>query len=309
MPALKLWIKEGGDEVKNNKRIKNILCVDLEEWFNTNLETLPTDIPLESRVEMNTWKLLSLFEEYQAKATFFVVGDVAKKHPNLICEIYKRGHEIGCHSAKHKLIYELSKEEFLEDTRLAKNSLEEIIGVPVVSYRAPSWSITEKSFWALEILENEGFRFDSSIFPFKNFLYGVKNAPRFPYLTKKYNENSNLMELPPSTIRVLRKNIPFSGGFYLRVFPVLFVALCIRHLNKQGQPAVMYIHPWEIDPDTPRLPLNFRDKLIQYWGIRRNKNKLVYLLKRFSFTSLLENMTDPEKLNSEFQGVSASDKM
>lgn len=286
---------EGEDTMKNDKRIKNILCVDLEEWYNSNLETPPIDFQPESRVEMNTWKLLSLFEEYQAKATFFVVGDVAEKHPNLIREIYKRGHEIGCHSEKHRLVYQLSRKEFLEDTHCAKCRLEEIIGVPVVSYRAPSWSITEKSFWALEVLEREGFRFDSSIFPFKNFLYGVKNAPRFPYRTKKYNVNSNLMEFPPSTIRVLRKNIPFSGGFYLRALPVLFVAMCIRILNKQGHPAVMYIHPWEIDPDTPRLSLNLRDRLIQYWGIRINKKKLVYLLKRFSFTSLLEKATLSDK--------------
>ncbi len=282
--------------MKNNRKIKNILCVDLEDWFNANLAQLSNGVEPESRVERNTWKLLSLFEKYQAKATFFVVGDVAEKYPELIREIYKRGHEIGCHSAKHRLIYELSKEEFLEDTHHAKRMLEEIIGVPVVSYRAPSWSITEKSFWALEVLDREGFRFDSSIFPFKNFLYGVKNAPRFPYNTKKYNLNSNLTEFPPSTMRILGKNIPFSGGFYLRALPVVLVAWCIWYFNKRGNPAVIYIHPWEIDPNTPRLHLKLRDQLIQYWGIKKNYGKLCYLLKRFLFTSLLENTIENTNL-------------
>lgn len=281
--------------MKGNQKIKNVLCVDLEDWFNANLVRLPDGAEPESRVEQNTWKLLSLFEKYQAKATFFVVGDVAEKYPNLIREIYKRDHEIGCHSAKHRLVYELSEQEFLEDTHRAKRRLEEIIGAPVVSYRAPSWSITEKSFWALEILEREGFRYDSSIFSFKNFLYGVKDAPRFSYNTKKYNQNSNLIEFPPSTMRILGKNIPFSGGFYLRALPVSWVAWCIRHLNKQKNPAVVYIHPWEIDPNTPRLKLNLRDRLIQYWGIRNNYDKLVYLLKRFSFTSLLESAAEAQK--------------
>lgn len=274
--------------MRSSDKIKNVLCVDLEDWFNANLAQLPNDLEPERRVEQNTWRLLSIFEEYQVKATFFVVGEVAEKYPDLIREIYKRGHEIGCHSAKHRLIYELSKEEFLEDTHCAKKRLEEIIGVPVVSYRAPSWSITEKSFWALEVLDNEGFRFDSSIFPFKNFLYGVKDAPRFLYRTEKYNPNSKLTEFPPSTIRILGKNIPFSGGFYLRVLPVFLVSMCVRYLNRQGHPAVMYIHPWEIDPDTPRLKLNLRDQVIQYWGIKNNYRKLVFLLKHFSFTSILK---------------------
>lgn len=275
--------------MKSQQKVKNVLCVDLEEWFNANLAELPDDMEPERRVEANTRKLLELFDEYHAKATFFVVGDVAENAPELIREIHDKGHEIGCHSAKHRLVYELTKEEFSDDTHHAKSLLEEIIGAPVLSYRAPSWSITEKSFWALEVLQREGFRYDSSIFPFKNFLYGVKDAPRFPYNTKKYNANSDLIEFPPSTMRILGQNVPFSGGFYLRVMPAFLVARFIESLNGKGHPAVVYIHPWEIDPDTPRLEMNIRDRIIQYWGIRKNCNKLIYLLKRFSFTSLTEN--------------------
>lgn len=268
--------------------IKNVMCVDMEDWFHCNLDVSADIQPHERRAEENTRWLLEIFDLYQVQATFFVVGDVAKNHPALVKEVHARGHEIGCHSAMHRLVYELTPEQFQADTHRAKVLLEDLVGAPVTSYRAPSWSITEAAFWALEVLEKEGFTVDSSIFPFKNFLYGVKNAPRFPYRAERYSPGCHILECPPSTVQFFGQTIPFSGGFYLRVLPQSVVKTCISHLNQQGQPAVMYIHPWELDPATPRMKLNIRDTFIKYWGIRGNEKKLRGILKSFSFQTLLE---------------------
>lgn len=270
------------------KDITDILCVDLEDWYNANLACLPEGVQPESRIEKNTDILLDLFEKYRVKATFFAVGEIAEKFPDMIKKIALAGHEIGCHSNCHRLIYDLTPEEFREDTRQAKAILESIINKPVETYRAPSWSITEKSFWALGVLSEEGFKRDSSIFPFKNFLYGVKNAPRTPYCAKKYDNKSHLLEIPPSTLRVLGVNIPFSGGFYLRALPYWFICFAFKMVHREGSPVIMYIHPWEIDADTPRLKLNLRDSIITYYGIGRNKKKIEKLLKKFSFASMEE---------------------
>lgn len=267
--------------------MKNIFCVDLEEWYDANLVNKNVDGFMEDRVEKNTLHLLNMFERSNTYATFFVLGSVAEKYPELIKKISAKGHEIASHGYGHQLVYTLTQEEFRQDIRRAKQITEEILGKEIVSYRAPSWSIREESFWALQVLQEEGFQYDSSIFPFKNFLYGVADAPRFEYRTKKYNEKSDLMECPPSTIRILGVNIPFSGGFYLRALPYWFIKGCIKSLNKKGKRVVMYIHPWELDPGTPKQKeINLRDKLIQYWGIRGNEKKLIKLLYNFEFDTM-----------------------
>lgn len=268
--------------------MKNILCVDLEDWYNANLASGIDKLHAESRVVKNTKTLLKIFKKARIHCTFFVLGSIAEKFPELILDIKKEGHEIASHGYAHQLVYTQNEEEFRQDIKKSKLIIENIINEPVESYRAPSWSIREDSFWALKILQEEGFKNDSSIFPFKNFLYGVSNAPRFVYSTKKYNSGSGLKEYPPSTIRIMGMNIPFSGGFYFRALPFWFIKLCIGIINKKGHACIMYIHPWEIDSNTPRIKLSMRDSLIQYWGINRCKNKLIKLVHSFEFVSMHE---------------------
>ena len=261
--------------IKTGEIMKNVLCVDLEDWHNANLASGIDKTSVEDRVVENTKILLNILKKSHVQCTFFVLGCIAEKYPELILKIKSDGHEIASHGYAHQLIYNQTKEEFRQDIRKAKQILESIIHNPVESYRAPSWSIREESFWALEILQEEGFKNDSSIFPFRNFLYGVSDAPRFVYSTQRYNQKSFLNEFPPSTIRLCGMNIPFSGGFYFRFLPFWFVFCCIKIVNSKGLACIMYIHPWEIDADTPRISLPLKDKLIQYWGIKGCRNKLV----------------------------------
>lgn len=266
--------------------MKNIMCVDLEDWYNANLAVGIDPNNVESRVVKNTEILLEMFCITHTKCTFFILGSIAEKYPNLVLKIKDEGHEVASHGYAHQLIYLQKPSEFREDIRKAKDILEGITNAPVNSYRAPSWSIREDSFWALEILQEEGFKNDSSIFPFKNFLYGVSHAPRFIYSTEKYNKKSQLTEFPPSTVKVLGITVPYAGGFYFRALPLWFIKYCIKFNNRKGYASIMYIHPWEIDANTPRIRLKLRDSLIQYWGISRCKKKLMKLLDSFEFTNM-----------------------
>ncbi len=271
-----------------SSEIKNIFTIDTEDWFHANYEDgLFDNSGLQrSTVEQNVDVYLELFDQYHVKATFFVLGFVAQEHPELLRRIAEQGHEIASHGYGHQLVYKQSPREFREDIRRGKGLIEEIIGQPVCGYRAPSWSITRKSLWALSILEEEGFRYDSSIFPFENFLYGIKDAPRFPYRPEQYQPGSTLLEIPPSTIECLGQTLPFSGGFYFRAMPAAVIARFTRMVNRQEQPAVFYLHPREIDPEQPRLVLQPRDALIHYYGIRSCRKKLVKILQQFAFTSI-----------------------
>ena len=270
--------------------MKNIFTIDTEDWFHANYEDdlFTNNSDVRSTVEENTEVYLRVLAENSATATFFVLGFVAEQHPNLVRRIADAGHEIASHGYGHQLIYKQTPEEFREDILRGKKLLEDITGKPVLGYRAPSWSITEQSFWALEILEEEGFRYDSSIFPFKNFLYGVAGAPRFPYAAKRYASGANnLIEIPPSTVHI-GMNIPFSGGFYFRAVPYPFIQAFSKQVNREGHPVVFYLHPREIDPEQPRLKLNARDALIHYFGIRGCEKKLRRALRSFSCCSIRE---------------------
>lgn len=264
----------------------HIMCVDLEEWYDINLASGIDKVNAEKRVKENVDILLKIFDRENVKATFFVVGSIAEQYPEMLKLIRSRGHEIGCHSYAHKLIYEQSPEEFRKDTVKAKSIIEDIIGEDIVSYRAPSWSITKKSFWALKILQEEGFKYDSSIFPFENFLYGVKDAPEGIYSTQKYNEQTNMIECPPSVIKIGKFVVPYSGGTYIRFLPYVFVKLFININSKNGRASVVYIHPWEIDKNTPRIKMRIRDRIITYFGINRNFKKLNNLIRDFKFDSM-----------------------
>jgi polysaccharide deacetylase family protein (PEP-CTERM system associated) len=269
------------------RRATHILSVDVEDYFQT--EAFSSTVPRSewerypSRVEANTLRLLDIFDNAQAKATFFILGWVADRFPSLVREIAARGHELACHSYWHRTIYSLDPEVFREDTRAAVRAIEDASGLRVNGYRAPTWSITRDSLWALRILAEEGITYDSSIFPIRHDLYGIPGARAHPYFMK--GENQCLMEVPPATLSCGTFKFPAAGGGYLRIFPLLYTRLAIEQLEKAGQPAVIYLHPWEIDPEQPRLAGSRRSRFRQYFGLNSLEDKLSSLFASYRFTT------------------------
>lgn len=271
-------------------QITNYLTIDVEEHFQVaafeDVISSKNWSDHDSRVSRNTEMLLDLLDDYDTKATFFIVGWVAEHHPELVLEIRGRGHDIGCHSYMHKKIYELTQDEFRADTRKAKNILEQIIGEKILGYRAPSYSITMKSLWALDILEELGFEYDSSIFPVHHDNYGIPDAPRFKY----HHSKQNLIEYPISTAKVLGYNVPVAGGGYFRLFPYWLTKKLLNIINDQEkQPFMFYLHPWEIDPGQPRVNNSkMLSKFRHYNNLNKTKERLEKLLNDFKFGSITE---------------------
>ena len=270
--------------------MQNILTIDLEEWFHANYHDNVFDPQqdYEVRIIRNTERLLALFNTHQVKATFFVLGYVAEQHPQLVRQIAAAGHELATHGYAHQLVYQQTPAVFKDDVSQAKKRVEDIIGKSVKGYRAPSWSITPKSLWAWDILEDLGFVYDASVFPIETYLYGLPSSPRFPYHPQYNGRTLRLLEIPSSTVRMLKKNIPFAGGFYFRALPYPLIARCIKTVNREGYPAIVYLHPREIDPRQPRLTLSAKESLIHYYGIKECERKLIRILKKFKFTSIEE---------------------
>ena len=272
--------------------IKNGLSVDVEDYFHA--EAIAAHFGrsswemMESRVVENTHRVLDLLGEHKARATFFVLGWVAERFPKLVREIHGRGHEIGCHSYWHRLIYRLTPEEFREDTRRAKDVIESSSGVKVTGYRAPSFSVTKNSLWALEVLSELGFEYDSSIFPIRHDVYGIPDHPRFS--CRYENRGRRIMvELPISTWRLGNVNLPFGGGGYLRILPFAYTRQAFRRVNEgEQQPAIVYFHPWEFDPEQPRLTVPLRSRLRHYTNLNRMMGRVTVLLQNYEFVPLCE---------------------
>jgi len=269
----------------------NALSVDVEEYFQVSAfekviarQSWPV---IESRLENSLHKILDLFDRYETHATFFVLGWIAKRHPKLIREIHARGHEIASHGYSHQLIYQNSRSHFENDLETSKKILEDLTGERILGYRAPSYSIVRKSTWAFDVLIEQGFLYDSSIFPIRHDRYGIPESPRFPYaITRK---NGRIMEFPLSTTRFLGSNIPVAGGGYLRLFPLSFIRWGFRRINrKEGKPVLLYFHPWEIDPDQPRQAVNTLTCFRHYYNLDRMKCKIEQLLQEFAFTSIFD---------------------
>ena len=265
--------------------LKNYLTVDVEDYFQVaafEKVIAPDDWDQYAcRVVENVHAILELFAGHDVKATFFIVGWIAERFPDLVLEIDRHGHEIGCHSYWHRKIYDLTPEEFRKDTQQAKAVLEEILDKPVSGYRAPSYSITKRSLWALDILTELGFTYDSSIFPVYHDNYGIPDAPRFPYLLEK----QGIMEYPVSTLQFPWANLPVSGGGYFRLFPYWFTRMALRRINKkEQQPFIFYFHPWEIDPWQPRIEeAGAKSRFRHYLNLKKTKNRLARLLGDFNF--------------------------
>jgi polysaccharide deacetylase family protein (PEP-CTERM system associated) len=260
----------------------NLLTIDVEDWFHTS--ALDPYIgqeqwgSLKSLVVLNVRRLLIILEERQTRATFFVLAWVAERYPDLVREIAAGGHEIASHGYRHRLIYNLTPETFREYLVRSKATLEDIIGKPVVGYRATSFSITTKALWALDLIKEAGFAYDSSIFPIGHHdLYGIAGFPRHPYA-----HANGLVELPPSTLTFLGKNIPFGGGGYFRLYPYWLTRQGIGKFNQEGYPAMVYLHPWELDPACPRIPhADWQTRFRQYVNLAKTEARLKRLLADF----------------------------
>jgi len=266
--------------------VTNILTIDLEDWYQvSNLDRYigrERWQDCENRLEASTYRLLAILDEAGVKATFFVLGWNAERNAGLVREMSRCGHEIAVHGYHHALIYEQTPVQFSWDLGHCQDLVRSITGQPARGYRAASFSVVRRSLWALEMLEEHGFEYDSSIFPVRHHRYGIPDSPGHPYRVA-INGNASLVEFPISTMHLLGWRTGFSGGAYFRLLPYAVVARAIRRLNALGQPAVVYLHPWELDPDHPRLPLPWSLRLRCYGGLERTEGKLRRLLRGFEF--------------------------
>ncbi|MDF2946177.1 MAG: pgdA 6 [Bacillales bacterium] len=268
----------------------NALTVDVEDWYHTSGLNIPKDKwdSLPSTVYENTIKLLNLFDTYSVKATFFILGDVARKYPSLIKEIVSRGHEIGCHSMNHRLVSKQTFEQFKEDFHECMDLLEELTGEKIKYYRAPSWSISKDKLSFLRYLEQNGVVIDSSLQPVKTPLSGINGIPLEPFKPILDNKKIELIEFPPTVFRINKKiAFPFAGGFYLRFFPIALIKYLFRIVNKT-RPGMVYLHPWEFDTAITKYKTNFLVRFIQYYNLKSTEVKLKKLLDEFKFTSIGE---------------------
>jgi polysaccharide deacetylase family protein (PEP-CTERM system associated) len=270
--------------------MRNALTVDVEDYFQvaafSGVLSRDSWERAEPRVERNTHALLEIFAEYDCKATFFVLGWVAERYPSLVQAVEQAGHEIGSHGYSHRLIYEQTPIEFQRETDRAKKLLEDIIGAPVLGYRAASYSITQRSLWALDILADAGFEYDSSIFPIRHDRYGLIGAPAEPHRISLPSGNT-LVEFPISTVRVGPMRLPVSGGGYFRLYPYALSRLLATHKRRRtGNPFVFYLHPWEIDPGQPRIEAGALSRFRHYNNLARCEARLRRLLTDFEFTTM-----------------------
>jgi len=270
--------------------MKNAITIDLEDYYQVSAFSNNIDIDqwyrFSSRVERNTDRLLSIFDDLGARATFFTLGWLAKKHAKLVREIADRGHEIACHSNLHRSVYAMSAAEFRIDTAQAKELLEDLTGTRVLGYRAPSFSITRNSLWAFDILAELGFGYDSSIFPIKHPSYGWPRAPRFPFKIK--TASGSITEFPMPTLQIWGARAPIGGGAYFRLLPYWYTRWGIRHINTwEDHSACIYLHPWELDSEQPRMTVSLSARLRHYFGLRGAEWKFRRLLHDFQVQPLI----------------------
>ena len=269
-------------------RAFHLFSVDVEDYFQVSaFEKVAPPSRWESypsRVEGNTRRLLDLLDAHGASATFFTVGWVAERFPALVQEIVTKGHEVASHSHLHRRVTTLTPPEFRSDVRRSREVLEQVAGVPVVGFRAPSFSIVPEVSWAWEILCEEGFLYDSSAFPIVRPGYGNPQAPRDPYLIR--TASGVLEEYPLATAAIGRLRLPAAGGAYLRVLPPALVHRAITEATRRGTPAMCYVHPWEIDAHQPRLPVGLVTRFRHYTGLAGVYQRLNALFGRVSFRSV-----------------------
>ena len=262
------------------------MTVDVEEYFHVSAFARDIDPKtwgdLKSRVVQSVSRILDIFDDHDLKGTFFVLGWVAARHPQLVRRIFDRGHEIACHGYSHQLIYNQSYKDFEIETLMAKKLLEDTIGQPVIGYRAASYSITQDSLWALDILCEAEFKYDSSIFPVHHDTYGIRNANRYPHIMT-LESGKEITEFPITTFRLGPIQLPVGGGGYFRLYPYQLSRFTLASINRNNAPFIFYMHPWEIDPDQPRVKSNFLSTFRHYNNIEKFEPRLKKLLRDFRF--------------------------
>lgn len=269
--------------------IINAMTIDVEDYFHVSV--FDGVVPrhrwnsLESRVTANTDRVLGMLDDAGVRATFFVLGWVAERFPRLVRRIADLGHEIASHGYAHRLIYDQTRDGFRDDVRKAKDLLESTTGSPVDGFRAPSYSVTPRSLWALDVLIEEGHRYDASIFPIRHDRYGIPLSARHAYVLER--EAGSLVEAPASTVRWGAMNLPIAGGGYFRLLPYAWTRWGIDRLNeRERKPAIFYLHPWEIDPDQPRLQTGALSRLRHYTNLHKTASRFRTLLRDFQFAPL-----------------------
>jgi polysaccharide deacetylase family protein (PEP-CTERM system associated) len=284
--------------------IVNIMTVDVEDYFQVSAfeEHVSRDQwdGFESRVCANTDRLLEIFEGVDTKATFFVLGWVAERFPALVQRISAAGHEIASHGYAHRLVYEQTPAEFRADLRSARDVIENASGKKVLGYRAPSYSITARSLWAYDVLIEEGYTYDASVYPIHHDRYGIPDAPRHPYRVSR--ESGSLWEMPGSTMPWAGQNFPIGGGGYFRILPYAWTRRGFLHVNhRETKPVMFYLHPWEIDPDQPRIRVSWASRFRHYRNLDKTENRLRRLVGEFKFEpakSALSRVSAPDSRRS-----------
>ena len=264
--------------------MRNALTIDVEDYF--QVSALAPYIPRsewddrDGRVDRNVERILAMLEEYATHATFFMLGWVAERHPQLVRRIVDNGHELASHGFAHQRASEQSPEAFFSDIQLAKIVLEDLAGVEVTGYRAPSFSIGHANLWAFECIERAGYRYSSSVYPIRHDHYGMPDSPRFTHDVRE-----GLIEVPLTTMRMFGRNWPAGGGGYFRLLPYTMSRWLLRRVNQvDQQPAIFYFHPWEIDPDQPRVPgIDAKTRFRHYVNLHRTERRLRQLLFDFDW--------------------------
>ena len=266
--------------------VVNALTIDWEDWYQ-GLE-IPMDrwSGFEDRLARSARRTLEMFAEAGVRATFFVLGWAAERHPELVRDIVKAGHEIATHGWSHTLIYTQTPEVFRAELERSIRLLEDLSGKPILGHRAPFFSITNKSLWALDIMAELGIQYDSSIYPVYNYRYGIAGAPRWPHA--RPCGTKTLTEFPISTWKVFGRNLPIAGGAYFRIYPYALTRAGFRAINRSGQPGVFYLHPWELDPEHPRIALPRRIAATHYANLQATEGRLRRLLRDFRFAPMKE---------------------
>ena len=276
--------------------ITNAFSVDVEDWY--QVSDFEEQVRLEewdryeSRVVPNTRRLLKLLDEFDVKGTFFILTWNAERHPGLVEEIAAAGHEIATHGYAHRLVYEQGRDLYKQDLERSQEILMGILGEPVKGYRAPSFSVTSRSMWALDVMLEAGLEYDSSIFPVQDALYGIPGALRFPFVIHQ-SGTQKLVEFPMTTAKLGSKNLPLGGGAYLRLLPYQYMRWGMRRVNREGEPALVYLHPWEIDPDQPRIKSRGkRGFSTHYLRLDAMEDKLRRLLSDFRFAPMSQVLAE-----------------
>lgn len=271
------------------KALRHALSFDVEEYFHAlNFRSVAEAAggALPSRVEEATARVLEILARAGVRATFFFLGAVARAHPRLVRTVASEGHEIASHGMSHRTVMELGQERFREEVLESRRLLEDLGGRPVLGFRASTFSVTQRTLWALEVIEDAGYRYDSSIFPVHHDRYGIPRFPRHPVRVGKGRDETSLVEIPPLTLRLPFFNLPCGGGGYFRLFPFFLTAFAVGRMEAAGKPAVLYLHPWEFDPHAPRFRLRGMKGLRHYVNMERTASRLERLLGRYAFGPL-----------------------